>query len=169
MSDTIQITAPKQPTLRDDDVCRAVAKKLLPTLSLDIDPSDIDGHEDDLADVLSTGDDGYGTAKRLDCDHNWDGIDTQMVQALDDAVFDLEAELKTQTKAWIEKWGIEPTFALDDTANWRGMEGVITRIDDHGTAILTTEGHKPGNGYLVPWSDLGIRATLGQLEIAVPA
>jgi hypothetical protein len=155
-------TAMKRPTINDPEIIRAAAEKILPKVMQwlpDYEPEESVLH--DLCHAMKWGrDDGYAMTKRLD-DKGW-SPDSELVDIMNDAGFELSSVLEKAEREWVIETGAIPV-PVNSRVTWNGRLkegiGVVTRNDDCGKSYVHFPIQKEGACYIIPWEKLTVSET----------
>lgn len=143
---------PDRPHAHDDNVCNAVAAKLLPEVLAYLEQKeDKDGEVlKQLAETLidSHEYDGYDLTKKLEDDHYWEGSE-ELVDIMGSAGHHAYKICSDMVREWVKTNNIKPGHKVDDVVEWnrfnkywREMKrGVIVEVrEDEAVYVIQEEG-----------------------------
>lgn len=164
---------PPRPKMYGGDVTELVLDALMPKVldwmrSAGDDPDTMsDGYvaevRDDIRDAIEHEDDGYKIVRALERD-GW-SVDRELVDILDDAIFERIEAHKSAVKAWVTTNNVSPKFSVGQRVTFKQrpfdketVTGEVTKVvDDEATYVVFVEslGHVrngPGTyGICVPY------------------
>lgn len=150
----------KRPSKRSDEILRAAATRLVKEMVSKglIEQEDAEDSVAQIARASRYNDmDGYHLARELDDRYGWD-CDMQMVEALDEFHWLLDAVHLEAEKKWAAENPREPKFSEGDTVQWHGEDATIHGIyDSRPQYYKVRQGEMsggPNSYYVVPFEDV---------------